>query len=371
MYDVAVIGAGINGCSVAYQFTQAGKKVVVFDMNGIAGGGSGAAGAFISPKFSKAGPLKELLDDAFIYSTHFYEKNFPNETLKTQLIHIPKDEKDKEILDFYKTNTNLPLLDISQLQIDILNNINLKNAISLYSNIIQPKQICKNLCKNSNLIKEKVTSLDFHQNYWIINNTTKAKIVILATGAYQKIIDEPYIQLRGIWGHRIDIKTTTTNNYSFHQYVSISPSKNNNIISIGATHNVHYHPENTKEPYNYEEGRAELLQKAAKTVKLKDIEIIKDYTGLRSGSFDYIPMVGKLVNSKATLQKNIIFKTKKPNYEEYIYHKNLYIINGSGGYGFVFAPYLANILSKYILEKKEIDNRLNPARFFARWAKKI
>ena len=38
---------------MAYEFTQAGKKVIIFDMDAIASGGSGAAGAFIAPKFSK------------------------------------------------------------------------------------------------------------------------------------------------------------------------------------------------------------------------------------------------------------------------------------------------------------------------------
>ena len=77
MYDIAIIGAGINGTSVAYEFLEQGKKVVLFDMKDIAGGGSGAAGAFISPKFSKAGELKEIIHDAFIYSTKFYEKISP------------------------------------------------------------------------------------------------------------------------------------------------------------------------------------------------------------------------------------------------------------------------------------------------------
>jgi len=78
LYDLAIVGAGINGASVAHEFAQAGKKVIIFDMDGIASGGSGAAGAFIAPKFSKSGELKELLHDAFVYSMDFYEKNFTN-----------------------------------------------------------------------------------------------------------------------------------------------------------------------------------------------------------------------------------------------------------------------------------------------------
>ena len=105
MYDIAIIGAGINGSSVAYEFTQKGKKVIIFDMDGVASGGSGAAGAFISPKFSKAGELKEIIHDAFVYSMEFYEKNFPHILTKSPLIHIAQDEGDDEVLRFYKQHT--------------------------------------------------------------------------------------------------------------------------------------------------------------------------------------------------------------------------------------------------------------------------
>ena len=63
MYDIAIVGAGINGSSVAYEFLKQNKKVILFDQDTIASGGSGAAGAFISPKFATSGELKDLLDE--------------------------------------------------------------------------------------------------------------------------------------------------------------------------------------------------------------------------------------------------------------------------------------------------------------------
>ena len=100
-------------------------------------------------------------------------------------------------------------------------------------------------------------------------------------------------------------------------------------------------------------------------MKLEDVEVLRDFTGLRSGSFDYMPLLGKVVLSKETLAST------KPNFDEYTYYPNLYMINGNVGYGFVLAPYLAKILSEHILSGKKISKRLSPARFFARWAKKL
>jgi hypothetical protein len=54
-------------------------------------------------------------------------------------------------------------------------------------------------------------------------------------------------------------------------------------------------------------GECILLEKASKTLKLNNINIINDYTGLRSGSNDYLPMLGSLVDAEATLENIPIF----------------------------------------------------------------
>jgi len=372
MYDVAIIGAGINGCSIAREFTEEGKKVILFDMDGIAHGGSGAAGAFISPKFSKAGELKEILHDAFVYSMEFYEKNFPHLLTKAQLLHIAKDEADAEILRVYKEKTTLDLLEPSQEILSSLNTeVKTQENISLNAGVVNAALLCEAMAKSAKFVKQKVESIVYDDGVWVIDEAYSAKNVVLATGAYESIIKEPYIELRGVWGHRIDIKTATQNPYSIHQFVSISPSSNGEL-AIGATHNTYYHPQTTREPYDIEAGRAELLEKASRTIDLENVEVVKDYTGLRSGSFDYMPLVGSLVLSNETLQnKNIQFKVKKADYSEYEYYPNLYMINGNGGYGFVLAPYLAKILKEHIMSAKKISDRISPARFFARWAKKL
>lgn len=371
MYDVAIIGAGINGCSVANEFTQKNKKVIIFDMDGVASGGSGAAGAFISPKFSKKGELKELLHNAFVYSIDFYEKNFPHLLTKAPLLHIAQDEKDSEILKYYKEHTNLELKTPPEELLKRLSSDSKKQEyVYMDAAVVNAKLMCEALSKSAKFVKEKVETLVYDNGIWIINDTYAAKDVVLATGAYDAVIKEPYIQIRGVWGHRIDVKTTTSNAYSIHQFLSISPSEDG-VLALGATHNVHYHPQKNPEPYDVSEGRAELLEKASRTMELKDVEVIKDYTGLRSGSFDYMPLLGPLVLSNETMEcceKKV--RVKKPDFSLFSYYPNLYMINGNGGYGFVLAPYLAKMLSEEILSGKKIDERLSPARFFARWAKK-
>ncbi len=382
MFDVAIIGAGINGSALAYFLSKAGKKVVVFDGGGIASGGSGAAGAFISPKIAKGGDLKAISDEAFDFSLKFYNENFPDFITNSPLLHLSKHLDENEKVRHFKEHTPLHVSTLDDKLMDILEPT-CKDFEALYlqkSAVVSAKGICEALIGENEFINEEIDSLTcavkneevplgYKNDYWEINKH-KALHVILATGAYKKLLDLPYIKHRGVWGHRIDIKTTTNIPLNIHQFVSISASKDGSA-AIGATHNVHYHPQTATEPYDIESGRRELLQRASQSIALKDIEILKDYTGLRSGSNDYIPIIGSLVDTQATIKKlpNITKGEKYPR-EELIYYPNLSMINGTGGYGFVLAPYLASMLTDEIVKGSKIDKRLEPVRFFERWIKR-
>ncbi|WP_428739632.1 NAD(P)/FAD-dependent oxidoreductase [Sulfurimonas sp.] len=365
MYDVAVIGAGINGCTTAYHLHKAGQRVVVFDQEGVASGGSGAAGAFLSPKFAKGGELKELINSALDIALDFYTTNFPEHINRYNLLHIAKDEKDTINLQAFKKDIDIEILANSPFTPQDEYIYTSKSAI------VDAQKMCEALLANIEFYKQEIETLEYKEGYWSLNGSFKAKKVVLATGAYKhNFFSEPYQMLRGIWGHRIDIKTTTQNNTSIHQFVSISPT-HNGVLSIGATHNVHYHPQTTKEPYDLQSGRDELLYKASQTLELQDVKVIKDYVGLRSGSFDYLPIVGGVVDVEKSLQilpKSDIYQ-KKPDLSKAIMFPELYMINASAGYGYVLAPYLAQTLSKLIVEGLIVPKSLNPARFFFRWAK--
>ena len=365
IYDVAIIGAGINGATLAYKLHVKGQRVALFDTK-IAGGGSGAAGAFLSPKFSKAGELKKLINTALDEAFEFYKTTFPQHIEFYPLLHVAKDEKEAIALRLMKENGEVPLLQNPPLKPEGEYIYTPKSAI------VDAEAMCKALASQSDFIEKKVADISFNGELWYIDDQYKAKKIVLATGAYKHLVDEVYLRsaVRGIWGHRIDIKTSTTIPCSIHQYLSISPTREGKS-AIGATHNVHFHPENGA-IYDYEQGRKELLANASKTLKLEDVEVVKDYVGLRSGSFDYLPFIGELVDSKTTFMRfsKTELKQKPPKYETYSYYKNLYVINGSAGYGFVLAPFLADVLSEAITQEKEIPDFLKAARFFPRYVRR-
>jgi tRNA 5-methylaminomethyl-2-thiouridine biosynthesis bifunctional protein len=369
-YDVIIIGAGINGCCSAYYLHQAGLKVALIDQDGIASGGSGAAGAFISPKISKAGELKEIMGYAHIEALEFYTTHFPKFTLTKPLLHIANSPQEAEKLEYFKRETFLHHTQIDEELISLLTDEVSDDSYIYFSEgaVVDAQGVCNKMVEGIDFYFFKADKLIHTDEMWQIGKI-RAKYLVLSIGAYPKLLPIDYVGLRGIWGHRIDIKTSTHIPCILHHHVSISPTINDSV-AIGATHDVHYSPF-SGETYDVEQGRNVLLEKASKTLKLNNINIINDYMGLRSGSNDYLPMLGNLVDAEMTLNKFPHLRHgQSVDPTEYIYYPNLTMINGSGGYGFVLAPYLAKQLKEFIVDEKEIDPILSPSRFFPRWAKR-
>ena len=359
IYDHAVIGAGINGCALSYFLTEAGKKTALIDKEGIAAGGSGAAGAFVSPKFSKGGPLKALMDSAFRFSLDFYNNSFAEFINNVPLLHIARFKDENDRVAHFKEHTDFEISDVPEEVSGMLTDYarSFESVYLLHDGIVDARGVCGALAQKADLFIEEIEGIVYRDGLWHIGDII-SKEVTVATGAYSGVLVEPYIQLRPVWGQRIDIRTSTRLDFTIHHQLSISPSSEDGVMALGATHDLNYNPQLCSEPYDLEPGRKELIEKALDTIELKDIEVIGDYTGLRSGSNDYLPLLGRVVKAEIS------------SVEEPEYYPALYMINGVGGYGFVQGPYLARQLSRHILYGEELDEKLAPERFFRRWIKR-
>ncbi|MEA2111495.1 MAG: FAD-dependent oxidoreductase [Campylobacterota bacterium] len=372
MFDIAIIGAGISGCSSAYFLTQSGLSVALIDESGIAAGGSGAAGAFVSPKFVKSGPVKDVSEAAFTYAMQFYKEHFSDATKFSELLHLANSELSNDRVKYFKEHTTFTQANTNEECFNLLTpyakefeHITLKECA-----LVDSHKVCQGLAKDATFFKLHVNSVRYENGLYDVEGI-EAKKVILTTGAHKHLVNMPYFTPRAIFGHRINIKTSTHNPVNIHQFVSISKSIDDDIIAIGATHDVHYNLLESDVAYDYEAGRAELLQRAQKSIALKDIEVLEDHIGMRSASIDHLPLVGAVVDAKKTVEKlPEILRGKKYNADEYEYFNNLYTINGVGGYGFVLGPYLAQILCDHIVSNEVIDTRLLPSRFLRRYIKK-
>lgn len=383
-YDYIIIGSGIAGCSVAHFLSNYFESVLLIDRNSEIGlGASGAAGAFLSPLLGKPNKFKDLVTKSLNFSTAFYKKNFPNEITNCGVVRIPKDEKDRNKFESYIPFMDFPFVEDGD------------GYFFEIGSQINSQRICEKLSENTKkLLNYEIDIIERVDNNWLINGEIEASNIILTTGADIDLINEGYFKIRAVWGQKIDILTTTKIDKNYHKACSISSSKydnksGKNIVSIGATHrrldcntdicNLCIKGTNLNKllSHNYSletsnEDTKELFEKAKDIMDLKDIELLGLKVGARASSIDYFPMVGKLIDSKRTLEKypHLTNGSHIKN-SMLISHENLFVLNGVGGRGFVLSPYLAKQLVDFIINGKEIDEEIKVDRLFKKWVRKL
>ena len=363
-YDTFIIGAGIAGATTAYNLTKQNQKVLVLDKNGIASGGSGAAGAFVSPKIGKGSALQSLTNEAFEYAKNFYLSTCPEYFHQTGVVRIPKDEVDDEkFFEYEKFNT----IKYENYKKEKLLSLGIDTEFDSFffpdAGDCDARRVCEFLLRDIEVKQYEVTELKKEDGLWCIGKH-RAKNIVQATGYESNLADLRYMGIRGTWGTRGDFSSKLDLNVSMHQSMSVG-SNVNGVIKLGATHE-----KEVKDSVPCSDAQAlSLKEKASALINTSDLELKEVFCGMRAGSKDYFPLVGKVIDVPYMLETyTAIVRGAKP---ELKHVDNLYVLNGLGGRGFVFAPLMAKMLAECIVEDKEVDKRVNADRLFLKWCRKL
>lgn len=377
-FDYVIVGAGIAGCSLAHFLSKYSKSVLLIDKNeDVAFGASGAAGAFLSPLLGKPNKFKDLVTNALKFSMTYYKKYFSEDLINCGTCRIPKNSEDEEKFQSY-----IPYMDFEYKKFE-------EGYLFKIGSVVKPYEICKKLSNDTlKLFDYEINKIEKIENYWLLNDEIKTKNLFLTTGADISLIEEKYLDIRAVWGQKIDVLTTTKVEVNYHKDCSLSISNKDGIVSIGATHhrfddkkqessydlklkNINKLKHNDCTNNIMQEDVKELLTKANDIKTLNDVTVLDIKIGARASSVDYFPMVGKLVDSQKSFEKyphlKNGFQIKNENLEMI---DNLYILNGVGGRGFVLSLYLANKLVENIFNNEELEEEITNFRLFKRWAKK-
>jgi glycine/D-amino acid oxidase-like deaminating enzyme len=366
-YEYIIVGAGICGCSVAYELSKHSKSILLIDkLPNIASGASGAAGAFLSPLLGKPNPFKDLVTRSLKFSTKLYKKNFPNVIDNCGTTRIPQNDTDKQKFESYRPYMDFPYKEDE------------KGYHFKIGTVVNSFGVCKMMTVSfleqengiETLFKKEVKQISYKDGKWFLDNDLCCKNLILSTGAGINLTGEEYMKIRPVWGYRIDVETSTKLEHNYHKACSVSksfPVENGKFrVSIGATHN-----RKQEDVLNTEKNNKELLEKAFDIIELEDIEIVKSFTGARACSEDYFPMVGEVINSSETLKEFPYLRNgTHVQAERFTRYKNMFVLNGVGGRGFVLGPYLASCLVEHIIKGTPLDDEIKVDRLFNRYAKK-
>ncbi|SFV51759.1 FAD dependent oxidoreductase [hydrothermal vent metagenome] len=376
IYDTIIIGAGIAGCMSAYALQAKGQNVLLVDRSAVpASGGSGAAGAFVSPKIGKGSSLQTLTNEAYEYAKEFYLKYFSEHFSQTGVIRIPKDAEDAEKFRLYESFNSTKYSWVSK---EALEAIGISNAQESFmfdeAGVCDAPAMCRAIWEQVPFLQMDVGNLEYSGEYWSAvciptqesgneGLMLQAKNIVLATGYQNTLFDMRYMGVRGTWGSRGDYYSKLKLEVSMHKSISVSANIDG-IIKMGATHNK------AKDPCMVCDGKPlkSLEEQGSQMVDTSDFVLKETFCGMRAGSKDYFPLVGRVIDVPYMLETYpAIVRGAKP---ELKHIDNLYILNGVGGRGFVFAPLMAKMLAEYMVEAKEIDKRINPDRLFLKWCRK-
>ena len=376
-YDFLIIGAGSAGCNIAHYLQKKGKKIAIADKEGVAGGGSGAAGAFLSPLPGKENLYNTFINNALLFSLKFYEELSPNAIVKKGVLRVANENFDNDKLE--KNSIENRVYDSKKLQGISQNFNNIEGYFYENAAILNPHEICKKLIEKCDFYKEDIKKLVYEDNFYIFENF-RTKNIILAQGVIKPLVKTPYMEISPIFGVKIDIRTTTHVPFNIHKSISISANRRDGLVAIGATKERHDTSkmecltscEKCDFYVNSEQRQIEtLLREANELIKLENLEVAKIYRGARATIKSYFPVIGKAVNYEESLKKYPSIKngTKIPP-DLLEYFPNLYLINALGSRGFVVAPYLAEFLGENILNNTKIPKELSSEQLFYKRARK-
>ncbi len=356
MYHTIIIGAGIAGASVAYELSKSDKSILVLEADEICGDGSFASGAFLSPKISKPSPYSEYINQAFTFSTKLYKEHFGDLFWQGGLEKLPLDNPDIEKLRSYEK------------YIDIAYEKRGESYFFPDAGVIEPCSLIERLLEGCEVKSSYQVQKIAFDEIWRVDGY-EATNLIISTPSITNLFALPYLQMKRIGGYRYNAKFEGMERlkHNLHRDVSIS-LYHNGIVKVGASF---IRGESDLE--EDAEGDSYGILKSAKSILgLDGIEVMESYVGYRYMSFDYFPVVGRVIDSDKTLQRYpYINRGSKVPPSKYTYYPHLYTHTALGSRGFVTAPYNAKLLSDLVLKGKEIDERLSPVRLFKRWVRKL
>jgi len=349
VYDFLIVGAGVAGCVLALKLQNLNQKVLLLDKKGVLEGGSGAAGAFLSPKLGKNYPLDNLINHSLKLSIDYFLTNYPECIVKKGVLMLPKkskggEEKLDEYLPFVKTNYKK--IDSGTLLKEKIEGLFFEDGA-----IIDVKRFKNKVLENIEFMKGEYGKDELH---------IESKNVVFCTGCET---NPPYLNITPVYGYRFELAAKKEIPFNINGEFSVSATRGEGSFALGATHY------RSKEEFMVSNGSS-LLKKAREMLDF-DFEVIESLSGARATSVDHFPVLGGVVDiERAKKLDNRYLHSKRWDDSKLEFEKGGFVLNGLGARGFVYAPYCVDVLIEYMLCAKPIPRELDATRLLFRHFRK-
>lgn len=359
MFDFLIIGAGAAGSITALKLAERGQNVLLVDKEGLFAGASGAAGAFFSPKLGKAYRLDAFINASLLHSLHYFKTSFPDCIDTKGVLMLPKNAKGgKEKFTEYENYIRLPFekRDSGVLLRDAKEGFWFRDGA-----ILDVDRLRIEVQKRVTFSKSEIKKVEKQDNIFLCD-AFFAKNVIIATGASNTLHPE-YIDITPVYGHRFECSSAQRIPFNLNGEFSVSATRRNGRFALGATHH------RSQSAYEKSDGN-ELVKKAQEALGFS-FEVMARYGGARATSVDHFPIIGKIVDVEhaKTLGERYL-QAKKWKSDKLSFLEGMYVLNGLGARGFVYAPMCADLLINHIFEKAALPREVDGTRLLFRWFRK-
>lgn len=376
---VAIIGAGIAGCSTAYALATRGFQVQIFDRNrDIASEASGNPSGLLYPRLSGAETESSFALAAYQHSLAFYRSlKLPTDAMHfSGLLQLGFNARERErvekVAQFFPTEIAQK---VSAKVASELAGITCEHeALFLrQAAYIQPKRICEALLQHKNIsvfTSKNIDNILIKNDIFEIYSNKKiiglADVVVIANANHaQHFLPNNALETIKVRGQLTQLNANQTS-----KNLKMPICTDGYLIpaiqdrhTLGATFSLDESPEITEA--DHLENLEKLKWLSEDLYQHLQNQISGGRVAFRCASKDHMPLVGQMLDAQA-LNAQPPRPSATPQSLPWI--KNLYVNIGHGSHGFCSAPLAADMLASFISQQHffvdhKIAALLNPNRF--------
>ena len=397
---VAIIGAGIAGCSLAHALACKGVKVHVFDeQDGPATQASGNAQAVLYSKFAADNnDFAQFNLASYLYALRFYRRlREQQSSLPIQLCGVLQLawNQDERILqdalgEFFLHHREFAQV-LTRSEASAVAGVEVASGGVFFPQAgwIHPAAVCTYLLSHPNIstvFKQRITHIHYEQGEWQLSNSTGTlqrytNLVIASGEQCRQFAQSQGLPLKLIRG-QVSHATPTPLSQQLRTVLCgngyIAPAHQGQQ-SFGATYSSKTSTPKIRDlAVTVQDHHTNLANLASSSSALAaqwqiDDGISGGRTQIRTATPDYFPLCGPLphtesfLNTYAALRKNANANIPQAG----SYHPQLYVFAGLGSRGMSYAPLCAELLCQQIIAAplplpRHLVQQLNPARFIIR-----
>ena len=377
--SIAVIGAGMAGCSIAYELSQDGLSVHLFDeCDDIAQKSSGNPYGILCPYITADANLADIFyTQGFMY-TREYILNHQNDIQFFQpgVLEILTDQKSRSRFtniikkrNFYDSFVRL----VNSFEASRIAGCKITEECAYYPKamMVNPESLCKSLLKSSNNIKiflshklkdisrvEKNWNLKFIKNLKLETSLNYQCVIFAGNTTLMselKLLNDLKVPIS--YGQITQIKKVLNNQTILQNKGYILPSTKG-IQLIGAT----FRKNNDLIPNVRHTDNLMNIKKIQDIIKISEVpKIAGQRVASRCVTYDHLPMIGGIASIDSFHQQYYLKLQKGANLRHLPninYLQGLYLLTGFGSKGLCSMLHGAKLLSQLVIngENAAISN---------------